>query len=299
MPLKRMTLIGTETYLNQKETPQSICDNWSLNNDSYDKDTLIANIVMTGGRFEPVYANPDYFRFMSGLWWNKWRRTFEKWFDAFDLEYNPLENYDRQESWHEDTADGEATNVEYGSTTTLDHDGAHSDSGSDKTIEDVDTENQESGTTQSVTDQDQSFRSPGTSGSNGGTVEHQVSAYDSSSYSPHSKDITSTSRSEDSTNDTTETVTHGKKVVGKEDSTKDGVWSKLGTDTADDTTNVGGTSATDRSLDRDFEHTGRIHGNIGVTTSQKMLHEELDVQAWNIYQHITDIFCKEMLITVF
>ena len=331
MPLKRMTLIGTETYLNQKETPQSISDNWSLDNESYDKDTLIANIVMTGGRFEPVYSNPDYFSFMSGLWWNKWRRTFEKWFDAFDLEYNPLENYDRQESWHEDTNDGELTNVGYGSTTTLDHDGSHVVGGTDTTVvdddttytksgdstdtNDVDTESQESGTTQSVTDQDQTLRAPGTSGSNGLITEHQLSAYDSSSYSPQSKDVTSTNRSEDSTNDTTETVTHGKKVVGKEDSTKEGVWSEsgsgtgdstttktwseTGTDNADDTTAVEGTSATDRSYDRDLDHEGRIHGNIGVTTSQQMLQAELDVQAWNIYQHITDIFCKEMLITVY
>lgn len=286
---------------------------------------------MTGGRFEPVYANPDYFRFMSGLWWKKWNRTFEKWFAAFDIEYNPLENYDRQETWHDDTTDGESTNVEYGSTTTLDHDGAHSSSGNEKTIvdddttytksgdntetNDVDTESQESGTTSTVTDQDQTVRAPGSSGSNGGTTEHQVSAYDSSSYSPHSKDITSTNRSEDSTNDVTETVTHGKKVVGKEDSTKEGewsesgsgtddstttkTWSESGTDNADDTTDVEGTSATDRSYDRDFDHVGRVHGNIGVTTSQMMLQSELDIQAWNIYQHIADIFCKEMLITVF
>ena len=298
---------------------------------SYDKDALIANIVMTGGRFEPVYANPDYFRFMSGLWWKKWTRTFEKWFDAFDIEYNPLENYDRHELWHEDTADGESTNVGYGSTTTLDHDGTHTVSGTEKTIvadtststksgrntetNDVDSESQDSGTTKTVTDQEQTMRAPGSSGSNGGTTEHQVSAYDSSSYSPQSKDITSTNKSEDMTNNVTESVTHGKKVVSTENSTKEGEWtesgsgtddstmtktsSESGTDTSDDHTGIEGTSATDRSYNSDHNHEGRTHGNIGVTTSQQMLQSELDVQAWNVYQHITDIFCKEMLITVF
>lgn len=41
---------------------------------------------------------------------------------------------------------------------------------------------------------------------------------------------------------------------------------------------------------------GRVHGNIGVTTSQQMLQSELDVASWNLYQHITDIFAKEFLL---
>lgn len=257
-----------------------------MTNESYDKDTLLADIVMTGGRFEPLYANPDYFRFMSGLWWKKWERTFEKWFDAFDLEYNPLENYDRQESWHEDTTDGESTNVGYGSTTTLDHDGSHTVGGTDTTVLDNDTTYSKSGNSAETT---------GVTGSNGGTTEHQISAYDSSSYSPNSKDITSTNESENSTKEGELTESGS----GTEDSTTTKTWSESGTDNADDQTNIEGTSATDRSYDRDFEHSGRSHGNIGVTTSQQMLEAELKVQAWNIYQHIADIFCKEMLITVY
>ena len=105
-------------------SPKSISDNWELDNQSFDKDVLLATIVQTGGTFEPLYSEPEYFRFMSAQWWKKWRRTFGKWFDAFDLEYNPLENYDRMEDWHEDTTDGESSSTEYGSTTTLDHDGS-------------------------------------------------------------------------------------------------------------------------------------------------------------------------------
>jgi hypothetical protein len=30
-----------------------------------------------------------------------------------------------------------------------------------------------------------------------------------------------------------------------------------------------------------------------------MLKSELDLQLWNVYQHIADIYCKEMLITVY
>jgi len=41
---------------------------------------------------------------------------------------------------------------------------------------------------------------------------------------------------------------------------------------------------------------GRLHGNIGVTTSQQMLQSEYDIGLWNIYEHITDIFLQEFVL---
>lgn len=46
-------------------------------------------------------------------------------------------------------------------------------------------------------------------------------------------------------------------------------------------------------------HDGRIHGNIGVTTSQQMLLAELDLGYWNIYEKITDLFLTEFTIPVY
>lgn len=46
-------------------------------------------------------------------------------------------------------------------------------------------------------------------------------------------------------------------------------------------------------------HTMRAHGNIGVTTSQQMLEAELDIDAWNVYEHITDLFITEFCILVY
>lgn len=42
-----------------------------------------------------------------------------------------------------------------------------------------------------------------------------------------------------------------------------------------------------------------IHGNIGVTTSQQMLEAELDIDKWNLIEHITDIFLEEFCIMVY
>lgn len=46
------------------------------------------------------------------------------------------------------------------------------------------------------------------------------------------------------------------------------------------------------------EHTGRTHGNIGVTTSQQMLQAEYDIALWNLYDHIADVFLKEFIIPI-
>ena len=46
-------------------------------------------------------------------------------------------------------------------------------------------------------------------------------------------------------------------------------------------------------------HTGRIHGNIGVTTSSALLSEYLQIASWNIYEHIADLFVDEFCLQVY
>ena len=46
-------------------------------------------------------------------------------------------------------------------------------------------------------------------------------------------------------------------------------------------------------------HQGRIHGNIGVTTSQQMLQSELDLAYWNLYEKISALFLSEFVIPVY
>ena len=102
---------------------------------------------------------------------------------------------------------------------------------------------------------------------NNGTVTTDVSAYDSTGYQPKEK-VTS---SETSTIDTSISET-------------------IDNDTTENNTST---------LDNEGIHTGRIHGNIGVTTSQQMLEAELDLGYWNIYSRITDMFLKEFCIMIY
>ena len=56
---------------------------------------------------------------------------------------------------------------------------------------------------------------------------------------------------------------------------------------------------TGTTMSNDSEHNGRIHGNIGVTTSQQMLLQELDLGYWNVYEKITELFLQEFVIPVY
>lgn len=46
-------------------------------------------------------------------------------------------------------------------------------------------------------------------------------------------------------------------------------------------------------------HHARLHGNIGVTTSQQMLQSELDIAKWSLYDQIADMFINEFLIMIY
>ena len=59
------------------------------------------------------------------------------------------------------------------------------------------------------------------------------------------------------------------------------------------------TDRTSTTVNNDSEHNGRIHGNIGVTTSQQMLTQELELGYWNLYQRITQLFLQEFVIPVY
>lgn len=49
----------------------------------------------------------------------------------------------------------------------------------------------------------------------------------------------------------------------------------------------------------DGEHTGHIHGNIGVTTAPAMLEEFYKISEWNIYDHIADAYKNEFCVGVY
>jgi len=190
-----------------------LTDNWTFGDDSeieFDKEVLFGTIINRAGSFCVVYPDTDFFKIMSDNWWKKWKDSFYNWFKVMQAEYNPIENYDRIEKWHDDITDNNTV--------------------------------KQTGTVK-------------TEGDNSSTNE--VSAYDSNGYQPKNK------------------------VSDDIDST----------DTRDLTDKV--------DNDRDIDHEGRVHGNIGTMTTQSMATEEINLRYLNVYNMISDCFVKDLLIAVY
>lgn len=66
-----------------------------------------------------------------------------------------------------------------------------------------------------------------------------------------------------------------------------------------DSTTSSGSSSLNKNDSFNNSHKGRIHGNIGVTTSQQMLLSELDLGYWNIYEKVADIFLTEFVLPIY
>ena len=60
-----------------------------------------------------------------------------------------------------------------------------------------------------------------------------------------------------------------------------------------------GNTQSNNNTARSFEHHARMFGNIGVTSSQQLLQSELDVQRFNIFDQIADLFIDEFCILVY
>lgn len=145
--MAKLTMIGLYNFDN------TVFNNLTLP-EGIDRDTCIGTILVRCGEFELLYPNLEYLKAAIGLWSSKHQRTFEKWIETLNLEYNPLDNYDRTEE-----------------------------------ITDNDTEignNSRTGNSSSVTRKSTSENHDVTN-TNGGTSQNDVYAYDQQS-SPSPKD---------------------------------------------------------------------------------------------------------------
>lgn len=206
MATAKLTLIGLYNY------DDSIFSDMTLP-EGIDRETLV-NTILQSGEFEVQYPDWHFTKDLAEHIAKKWYRTFDKWYKALQLEYNPIYNYDRFEEWTDNGTD----------SGTVKNDGSTSE----------------------------------TSGANG-TTETQVSAYDSNTYQPDGKSISSQNANANGQTANTET----------------------------------------RDLATSGKHSGHLYGNIGVTTSQQMLESELELAKWNLYQHMADIFIEELCIMVY
>lgn len=264
----KLTLYGIEHYLNLND--DTIFTGFSTLPAGINTDLLIDNIMLQGGEFPVLYADPGFLKYHITSWCGRWRRTFEKWIAALDVQYDPLSNYDRREEW---------TDINAGTRSTSDQSnrsGSHQDAGSQyqtnadmssKSIDGTSSAAADSTGDQSETDKKAAF--------NSSTFENDTQKLTDNS--TRSLTSSATNTTESGNNNGTETATDSR--TGSHNDAE----SRETTETNSDT----------------GSRKGRAWGNIGVTTSQQMLEAELSIAEWNLYDHITDLFLESFTIPIY
>lgn len=232
-----------------------------------DNELLKSYIMKRCGLLEPVYGEPQVFKMQVKMWYdsNQWR--MEHLVKMLLADYAPAENIFEHDHWEEkhtgtDTNGGQDTSTLSGQDTdtlsgndTFVHGEKHTLSGTD-----------------TVTDSTAN--------------EHQVSAYNATTYQADNKDQRSgniktdygkadTASGTDTTNyGKTDTVTYGKT----------------------DTLTFGKTFTHGENI----EYTRDRNGNVGVKSSSDLMQEELNLlERFNVYETLATWFEKENMIQVY
>lgn len=117
-----------------------------------------------------------------------------------------------------------------------------------------------------------------------------VSTSESASASSH--DSTSDSSSNSMTND----ISAANQLAGfVPDTASNGISAgRSSSDTKNQTASASSSNRTNL-----VKHSGRLHGNIGVTTTQQMIESELQLRKYDIYQEIANMFEKEFMTRIY
>ena len=328
MSTAKITLIGLNNY------DDDLFKNLLLP-DGIDKNLFVDTLLLKSGEFEVLYPDPSFMERAIGVWSNKWYRTFAEWLRGTQASWNPIHNYDRFEQIED------STGKTYGATTTADYTAARTANLTDQqtpattettTYNNVKDESsftnyKETDTYNSVKD-DHTFTNYNekTTYNNvkdehaqsvSGTMQHDVSAYDSGSYSPGYKDTTNAGTTSDTRSGSedherlgsfadTRTGNQTHEVEGTAANTKSGNQTVVmsGTDTTthtgtDNTRTAGTLSDISGSDTTTYTHGAHIFGNIGVTQASDMLRSFYDISSWSLYDHMADTFTMELLIPVY
>lgn len=251
-----------------------------------DKDDLVANILLRGGEFEVLYSDPVFMQAAIGPWLKKWQRTIEKWLNALSIKYDPLYNYDRNEEWTDDRTDSRIHSRTNDSSESLDRIMNESTGKSGET----------SSEGASTTADNTSMHGAGNE-THSGSIEtiNEKSAFDSSTYSPKDKSTATDTTGIGTTNDQM-TVSAG----NSEDKNSTSYSETSGAlQQGNESRKISGSDQEVSSGQDGLVHRGHMYGNIGVTTTQKLLREELEVAKFNLIDEITDLFLPEFIIPVY
>ena len=291
--------------------------------DNTDKETLVNNLVCELAELEVLYTSPSFMKTIIGVWSVKELPTWERIYAAATAEYNPIENYDRQENSTDTTANtrqhsGNDVNARSGND-------VNARTGNDVTAfsgSDVTTNGGTDTTTNSGTDTNTNSGTDTTTNSgsdvttNGGTdtVTNKVAGFDSNTLVDHDSSTTNHGHTNTLQHGHQQAVLHGHVESlqhGHVEAVQHGHTETLAMGHSETLTH-GLTETITHGLTETYTHgekvvdggsvtrSSRIHGNIGVTSAQNMLEQELIISPkLNVFNYIIESFKNRFCLLVY
>ena len=280
MASAKVTILGLEEWMNHNET--SLFSDLTFPEGIVKEDCVNA-CLLAANEFESLYADPNFLKEMITLWGKRYYMTFSKWVDGFASEFSPIDNYDRHEEYS--TNEGYEDKTTYGKKDTMTF-------GKKDTM----TFGKKEETTYGKKDETDWGRKDTTTYGKVDTVSHaktdthEVSAANSSTYQAKDRNT------EGGTTTSTLSQSDNVQLSGKDTVTLSGK----------DTVALSGSDSSQLSGSdtingkKNFKYSGRIHGNIGVTTSTDVLSKYTDFyKDYNLYNLISDCFVSEFCIMIY
>lgn len=277
-----------------------------------DKPTLIDNLLSQTAELEVLYPNPIVFKNLVGVWSAKQIDIWNRLYATTQYEYNPIENYNRYETGSED---GAGSTTHSGTDTTADTTTYGGTDGRTETItqggRDINTRQMAEGGTEGESTTAQMTQGGQDVVTGTDTKGHWVAGFNSS---PSGQDdgLVKQTRDQDDATTTTD--------YGKTESDAGSKTTNFGkTENESDTTAYGKTEnvTEQRTYGQTIQKTGNIthgeriatsnegshelhaHGNIGVTTTQKLIREQRDIDLFNLYDIIIEDFKMRFCILIY
>lgn len=227
-----------------------------------DKPYLITLITRRSAPFEILYPDPDELLFQVYQWSGYRKPIWEHLLETTEYEYNPIHNYDIEDTW---TETGEGTNSK--DTTT---------SGTGSTTK---------GSTTNASGEQNVDTTGDTTTSKSETVNTSRSAYDGIGQTMPMRLVETVSTTGSGTEHST-----GSSDLDYEDTT---TVSETGSSTNSGTQNEEG------EYTNTLEHTQRKAGNIGVMATQDLILKEREIAMFSVYDVIANEFIHEFCLTVY
>lgn len=325
----KMKLWEAEEFLHQtSDVARSLTDPWELDPAKeydyegnptgqthdlpFEPQVLLDTIMLKGGELGILFNNVATYYRMNNSWWQKWKPTFQRWWEVEEIEYNPMWDRDGRRKFHEDIDDDGHSDTQTGNDGTDDlttHKEWTENGNDDRDIDFATNRENHETPTGKVRVNVHDGKSDTLSKSHSKDT-HSVSAYDDANAQLH--DIQDHQSGLDGDGDSvkntyssvtdTEYDNHDIKTTEKtltpDHTDESGTYHKEGNEdgTANRVTHDEGTSNTQTGNNRDIDHAYREWGQWGISTiSQNMYALQIKVRYQNnLYEKMSDIFIREM-----